>query len=182
MRSPSPMHATTTAKLESSQDMSELNVVLTLRRKRDEIAHAIVLYEKRLEAARRDLAHVNATLPLYENGDPSAARSYHDLNRLFRRGEIVAICKDAMAEHGALSTRERSHHVMKAKASTRPTTSYGRRSRSASSRRFRSRRSGGRWRMRGGGRACGCGAPRPYCAFLQMRNAAQVWYGSLLAR
>lgn len=95
--------------------MSELNVVRTLRRKRDEIADTIAAYEKRLEAARRDPAHVNATLHLYENDDPNASRSYHDINRLFRRGEIVTICKAALAEHDPLSTRELSHHVVAAK-------------------------------------------------------------------
>jgi hypothetical protein len=96
--------------------MSDPNVVLTLRRKRDDIQGAIASYEKALVDARRDLEHVNATLLLFEKGGaPNGVKVYHDINRLFRRGEIVTICKAAMAEHGPLSTRELSHHVMKAK-------------------------------------------------------------------
>ena len=96
--------------------MSEPNVVLTLRRKRDEIEGAMLAYEKRLEAARRDLAHVAATLQLFEAAtDPEAVKPYQDVHRLFRRGEIVALCKSALAERGPLDTRELSHAVMAAK-------------------------------------------------------------------
>ncbi|MFL1875215.1 hypothetical protein ACIKT0_08375 [Hansschlegelia beijingensis] len=96
--------------------MSEPNVVLTLRRKRDEIEGAILAYEKRLEAARRDLAHVAATLQLFEAAaDPEAVKPYQDVHRLFRRGEIVTLCKAALAERGPLDTRELSHAVMAAK-------------------------------------------------------------------
>jgi hypothetical protein len=40
--------------------MAEIRTVTTLRRKRDEISASIRLYEKKLEQARADLAHVTA--------------------------------------------------------------------------------------------------------------------------
>jgi len=96
--------------------MSEPNVVLTLRRKRDDIENAIAGYEKRLEAARRDLAHVAATIQLFEAAaGPEGVKPYQDVHRLFRRGEIATLCKAALAERGPLDTRELSHHVMSAK-------------------------------------------------------------------
>jgi hypothetical protein len=96
--------------------MSEPNVILTLRRKRDDIENAIAAYEKRLEAARRDLAHVAATIQLFEAAaDPEGVKPYQDVHRLFRRGEIASLCKAALAERGPLDTRELSHAVMEAK-------------------------------------------------------------------
>ena len=96
--------------------MADPHVLSTLKRKRDEIESVIVTYEKRLAEARRDLAHVSATIQLFEAATaPSDVKVYQDVHRLFRRGEIVALCKEALAEHGPMDTRELSHHVMKAK-------------------------------------------------------------------
>ena len=96
--------------------MSDPNVLRTLRRKRDEIEQTIVTYQKRIDEARRDLAHVNATIQLFEsNTPPGNVKVYQDVNRLFKRGEIVNLCKQAMAEKGPMDTRELSHHVMRAK-------------------------------------------------------------------
>lgn len=76
--------------------MAESTTVTALRAKRDELERIIVSYEKAIEAARRDLAHVNATLQLFEregvaNGYPSRT----SIIRVFRRGEIFAICEAA---------------------------------------------------------------------------------------
>ena len=96
--------------------MSEPNVVLTLRRKRDDIEAVIVTYEKRLLEARRDLQHVTATIQLFEAAaTPTGVKVYQDIHRLFRRGELVAICKTALAERGSLDTRELAQAVMDAK-------------------------------------------------------------------
>jgi hypothetical protein len=96
--------------------MSEPNVLLTLRRKRDEIEAAIIAYEKRLSEARRDLQHVNATIQLFEAAaSPEGVRVYQDIHRLFRRGELVTICKAALAERGPMDTRELAQAVMDAK-------------------------------------------------------------------
>ncbi len=64
--------------------MSEIRTVTTLRRKRDEISASIRLYEKKLEQARADLAHVTAAIrifsatdrPHYETGRSDFERSY----------------------------------------------------------------------------------------------------------
>lgn len=96
--------------------MSEPNVVHTLRRKRDDIESVIVTYERRLADARRDLQHVTATLQLFEAAaSPEGVRVYQDIHRLFRRGELVALCKAALTERGPLDTRELSQAVMDAK-------------------------------------------------------------------
>jgi hypothetical protein len=42
--------------------MAEIRTVTTLTKKRDEIARAIIGYERKLAQARADLSHVNATL------------------------------------------------------------------------------------------------------------------------
>lgn len=40
---------------------------------------------------------------------------YIDLHRLFKRGEVIAICKDALKAEGDLDTRELAYRVMTAK-------------------------------------------------------------------
>lgn len=96
--------------------MSNPNVLKTLHRKRDDIENAIVTYEKRLAEARTNLAHVNATIRLFESATaPADVRVYQDIHRLFRRGELVTLCKAALAERGPLDTRELSAHVVRAK-------------------------------------------------------------------
>ncbi len=67
--------------------MFEPQVVNTLRSKRDEIEKAIAGYEKGLEQARLDLAHVNATLTIFERvNDTRDVKAYMDTGRLFRTG------------------------------------------------------------------------------------------------
>lgn len=96
--------------------MPDPQVLTTLRRKRDEIERMIVTYEKRLSEARRDLAHVSATIQLFEAAtSPSDVKVYQDVHRLFQRGEIVALCKEALSKNGPMDTRQLSHYVMKAK-------------------------------------------------------------------
>ena len=61
---------------------------------------------------KRDFAHVNATICMFE---ASAGRTqfpvYVDTLRLFRRGEIVALCKATLADEGPLTTHALSPHV-----------------------------------------------------------------------
>ncbi len=96
--------------------MADPQIVGTLERKRDQIEAAIKLYESKIESARVDLAHVNATLAMF---DAPEGRSqfpvYMDTLRLFQRGEIVTICKAALAEEGPLDTRELALRVIKSK-------------------------------------------------------------------
>jgi hypothetical protein len=87
-----------------------------LRLKRDRIRDVIAAYEARLKAAQVDLAHVNATLRLFEaSGEPEDFPPYVDLNRVFRRGETTAICVAALTAEGPLDTRQLALRVMKAK-------------------------------------------------------------------
>jgi hypothetical protein len=95
--------------------MAEIRTVTTLQFKRDEIETAIANYEKRLAQARADLAHINAAITLFTAaGDAEAVRSYVNLNRLFRYGELPALCKAALAR-GPKNTREIAAYVIKAK-------------------------------------------------------------------
>jgi hypothetical protein len=52
--------------------MAEIRTVATLIAKRDEIVHSIRLYERQLEQARADLAHITAAISLFEtSGNPT---------------------------------------------------------------------------------------------------------------
>src|SRR3954447_24218945 len=96
--------------------MAEIRTVTTLRRKRDEIAASIRLYEQQVAQARADLAHVTAAIRIFEaSGDPKGMARYVDTHRLFKYGEPWAICQAALAKHGNLSTRQLALEVMRAK-------------------------------------------------------------------
>ena len=95
--------------------MAEIRTVTTLRSKRDEVAAAIDSYERRLEQARADLSHLNATIAIFEaSGAPGEMASYVDIHRLFKRGEAMLICKAALTA-GPMSTRQLATHVMASK-------------------------------------------------------------------
>jgi hypothetical protein len=96
--------------------MSDPQVLVTLRRKRDAINEAIKLYEDKLAQARRDLANVSATIRLFEVGDePLQFPVYMDIGRLFRPREIGKLCHAALALESPLDTRELALRVMRAK-------------------------------------------------------------------
>jgi hypothetical protein len=95
--------------------MSEIRTVTTLKSKRDEILFSIRLYEDRIKQARADLAHVTAAIRIFEaSGDPKEMSRYVDTHRMFKRGEPIAVCKEALAS-GPKSTRELALHVMQSK-------------------------------------------------------------------
>lgn len=95
--------------------MVEIRTVTTLRSKRSEIISAIAQYEKRLAQARADLSHVNACIALFEaTGEPGHLPPYVDTHRLFARGELMRLCKDALAS-GPKTTKDLALHVMAAK-------------------------------------------------------------------
>jgi len=95
--------------------MAEIRTVTTLRSKRDEILHSIRLYERQIEQARADLAHVTAAIRIFEaTGDRKEMGRYVDTHRLFKRGEAIVLCKEAMV-NGPKTTRELTAHLMKAK-------------------------------------------------------------------
>ncbi|TAL78093.1 MAG: hypothetical protein EPN75_11685 [Beijerinckiaceae bacterium] len=97
--------------------MADPQVVNTLRSKRDELERIIKAYEGKIEAARHDLMHVNATMRLFElNGAVEVFPVHADTSRLFRRGEITRICKEALAAAPeGLDTRELARAVIRAK-------------------------------------------------------------------
>src|ERR1700733_1057999 len=96
--------------------MLEIRTVTTLISKRDEIERSIANYEARLEQARADLSHVNAVISIFEAaGDRDTTTTYTDIHRLFQRGELVTICKAALAEHGPMNTRALVTHILAAK-------------------------------------------------------------------
>ena len=96
--------------------MSEPIAVLALRRKRDQISGTIAHYERLLREAQHDLAHVNASLRLFEaTGEAADLPPYVDLNRVLRRGETTKICMDALAAEGPLDTRQLAMRVIRAK-------------------------------------------------------------------
>ena len=66
--------------------------------------------------AERDLSAVAATLRLFELGDQHEQFPAHlALGRFFRRGEILGVCKAALAADGPLDTRELALRVIRAK-------------------------------------------------------------------
>jgi hypothetical protein len=97
--------------------MAESSTVTALRTKRDELERIISSYETATTAARRDLAHVNATLELFErNGSPTAYPSRISIVRMFKRGELFALCTTALAEAPeGLDTRELALAAIRAK-------------------------------------------------------------------
>lgn len=87
-----------------------------LRTKRNQIRDTIAAYEAKLREAQADLAHVLATLRLFEaSGEPADFTPYFDLNRVFRRGETTALCIAALEAEGPLDTRQLTARVMAAK-------------------------------------------------------------------
>src|ERR1700674_3415349 len=95
--------------------MVEIRTVTTLRSKRDEILHSIRLYERQLEQARADLAHMTAAIRLFEAGcNPKDMPRYVDVHRLFKRGGPMMLCKAALAS-GPKTTRELARYVMQAR-------------------------------------------------------------------
>jgi len=96
--------------------MGEPIVILALRKKRDRIEGAIASYERKIKEAQADLAHVTASLRLFElSGDPREFPAYIDLNRILRRGETTRLCIDSLQAEGPLDTRQLAQRVMAAK-------------------------------------------------------------------
>jgi hypothetical protein len=48
-------------------------------------------------------------------GDRDTPTAYTDIHRLFQRGELTAICKAAMAQHGSINTWALVTHILAAK-------------------------------------------------------------------
>jgi len=64
--------------------VTEIRAVTTLVAKRNEIESAIAAHEKRLDRARADLAHINATISICEaSGDRRSTIARIVIHRLF---------------------------------------------------------------------------------------------------
>lgn len=87
--------------------MAEPQVLSTLRRKRTDVEGYIAKLGRQIEDAKRDLSAINATIRIFEvNGEPREFPAYVEIHRLFKRGEMTATCKSALAQEGPLDTRE----------------------------------------------------------------------------
>ena len=96
--------------------MAEPQIVNTLARKRDQIERAIARYQDAITRAELDLAHVNATLRMFEAGDaPDHVGAAYGLHRIYKRGEMTRTAKAALAAEGPLDTRELAVRVIRAK-------------------------------------------------------------------
>ncbi len=86
--------------------MSDTQVINTLHIKADKIAAHIASLEAEIDQARMALAHVNATIVLFEAPDAQSNQpALMDVNRLFKRREVVNLCKEALAA-GPMDTRQ----------------------------------------------------------------------------
>lgn len=92
--------------------MAEIRTVTTLRRKRDEIITVIKLYERQLEQARADLAHVTAAMRIFESD--ADVKPYVDIHRIFKRSEKIELCREALAS-GPMTTKELALFLMRKK-------------------------------------------------------------------
>ena len=96
--------------------MPKSHILSTLLRKRAGIEAVIAAHEAKIEAARVDLAAIDRSIRLF---DPNAERddvtAYFELGKLWKRGEIVAVCRDVLQHEGPLNTRQLAVRVAKAK-------------------------------------------------------------------
>jgi len=137
--------------------MGEIRTVTTLRRKRDEISASIRLYEKKLEQARADLAHVTAAIRIFAATDrPQDIPRYVDSYRLFKRGEPWTICAAALTK-GPQTTKELALALMRAKGLDLGDSVLARPSGTGSFIRCGCRNSGAACAGRGSGRVSACG-------------------------
>lgn len=98
--------------------MADPHILTTLSAKREEIERYVARIEKQLAAARHDLAHVNATIRLFEmNGETTQFPVYVQLKRMFAKGELPRLCREAIeaSPEGQLDTRQLCTAVMLAK-------------------------------------------------------------------
>lgn len=95
--------------------MSDPQVINTLRAKAENLSGYIAKLEVDIDQARADLAHVVATLHLFEApGADTPFPMHYNLDRLFKRREIGELCHKALVE-GPLDTRQLAVAVIRAK-------------------------------------------------------------------
>lgn len=95
--------------------MAEPQIVNTLAAKIETVERYTAEIKKRVQAARHDLAHLQATLRLFRRDDDTGP-VYIGLTRIFRRGEITGLSLAALrGSPVGLDTRELARAVMEAK-------------------------------------------------------------------
>lgn len=82
-----------------------------LKQMRSEISGVIAAYQARIAQARHDLAHVNASIRLFESGERERGQ-YIVGHGFFKKGEISDICIRHLKIDGELNTRELAERVM----------------------------------------------------------------------
>jgi hypothetical protein len=93
--------------------MAEIRTVTTLSTKREEIQRVIAGYEAKLAQARADLSHITAAIKIFEATDsPDALRAYVDTHRIWKRGELMTLCKGFLESEGPLSTKQLAERAM----------------------------------------------------------------------
>lgn len=97
--------------------MPDPQVINTLQAKADVLNGYIRKLESDLNQARADLAHVHATIRLFEtpeSGDYDF-KSYMNMDRLFKRRELATLCREALETNGPMDTRQLALHVIEVK-------------------------------------------------------------------
>jgi hypothetical protein len=97
--------------------MAEPHIVSTLQNKAEQVEKYIIETETKLAQARADLAHIRATLALFQSdGDTPEYPVHMGVHRLFKRGEIWRVAHAALINApDGLDTRELAALVIQAK-------------------------------------------------------------------
>jgi hypothetical protein len=97
--------------------MADPQVISALKAKQHDIQASIASYERALDIARRDLANVNAVMAMYgREQDPESWQAHMSVAKVFRRGEIFAICEEALkGAEGGLDTRQLAEILLQRK-------------------------------------------------------------------
>lgn len=85
--------------------MSVPQVINTLTTKANQLEAHIAKLERDIDRARKDLAHVRASMVLFEPPAHNGQPAYMNVNGLFRRGDLGKLCKLALVD-GPMNTRE----------------------------------------------------------------------------
>jgi hypothetical protein len=95
--------------------MADPHIFSTLNAKRRQIETHIKGLEKHLAQAKHDLAHVNATIRLFEvDGKQLQFPAYVSFRTLFKRGEVFDLCKQAIAASpdGTTTSRDIAAYII----------------------------------------------------------------------
>ncbi|MGE0743234.1 MAG: hypothetical protein AB7O98_18005 [Hyphomonadaceae bacterium] len=96
--------------------MEKSRTVQTLQNKLRQIEDTIASYEKQIEQARADLAHVIAVIRVFQaTDDPAEMPAYADLHRVFKRTQQIELCRQALAQRGPQTTAQLAAYVMEAR-------------------------------------------------------------------